>query len=132
MRKGQISFDLMLAMVVAIIFVGSIALVAGVIGDNARLDSIRSQEQQIGNELASVLNSATVLTGGDSFSVTYDVPKIRTANGIVPCIITLNSNDITIVVTDSEIGDITSKIPFVRPSLSPDSLVCGQQMVIPL
>jgi len=130
MEKGQISFDLILIAIVAIVFVGSIALVAGVMGDNAKIDSIRSQERQIGNEIASVLNSATVLTGGNSFSVTYDVPKIRTAEGILPCSITINADSILISVNVPDVGDVSSTIPFAKPAISPDSLQCGQTMVI--
>ena len=117
MIKGQVSLDLMLAMVIAIVFVGSIASVASVMADNAKIDSIRSQERQIGNELAAVLNSATVLTGGDSFSVNYDVPKIRTAdpadNGLpVNCEIQILPSEIEISYTDSKgVATITS-VPF--------------------
>ena len=133
MIKGQISFDLILVMIVAVVFVGSIALVVGVIGDNAKIDSIRSQERQIGNEIAEVLNSATVLKGGDSFSVSYDIPEIRTADPADSsnCNISIGTNDITITYTDSELVVTQTSVPFAIESgviSYPQTLQCGQTM----
>ena len=121
MIKGQISLDLMLAIIIAIVFVGSIALVAGVMADNAKIDSIRSQERQIGNEIAEVLNSATVLTGGDFFSVNYVVPRIRTANLAenarpVNCTIQILTDEIIITYIDLEGVETKTRVPFAIDS----------------
>ena len=135
MRKGQISFDLILTMIVAVIFVGSIALVVGVIGDNAKIDSIRSQERQIGNEIASVLNSATVLKGED-FKVTYAVPEIRTADPNDPsdCTIKIATDEIQITYTDSKSIITQTNVPFAIANWTDFDLTtlptCGGNMVI--
>ena len=119
MNRGQISFDLILIMIVAVIFVGSIALVVGVIADNAKIDSIRSQERQIGNEIAEVLNSSTILIGDPAnpesdFKITYKIPEIRTANPADPknCEIQITPDEIQITHTDSKLTITQTIVPF--------------------
>ncbi len=78
MAKGQISFDFMLAVVAALIFIGSLNVVSGQVTAMQSSASIRQQLHSIGLNLAAVLSSSAALddAGAGYANISYTIPKI--------------------------------------------------------
>lgn len=115
--KGQISFDLALALIVALIFLQSLIGFSENFQTNQEKVNIRLQEKQIIEDIWQALMYAKILDSGD-FNLTHRIPKIFVSKspgpGISPaidCDISVTSTDINITVTQTEYAPIgTSKL----------------------
>ena len=140
MRRGQVSFDLILATVAALIAFGSIAAVSNAIIGLQDESSVRQQLDSIGNSLAAVISTAAVLDDADSASISYTVPKIAVPGEeqLQQCDISIANDKITL---SYDIVDLETGVPrtvivekkFVDPtgmSINPTQTKCGGTVAI--
>ena len=103
MRKGQISFDFIFAIIVVLLFIGSMQVITGQIQETQAEAAIRSQERAIALNVAGVLNGLYSVSEPEAdVTITYVSPQI-----LVPHENLLQSCDIT-VQYDSEASAYTA------------------------
>lgn len=137
--KGQVSFDLIIAILVLLIVV---QLFQGVIADAAASQesiSIRTQQKTIGRELARVIDSAVMLSSSAPefpFEIEYTIPQVYSAGSAVPlgCDIQVTSEKISLeseTLTEPRV-QITTEIDWVAPGLANWSRIaeCGETIKI--
>lgn len=150
-NKGQLSFDVFLAAIFAMLLVQQLNVISGQMNDTSQRISIASQEKTIANNLAAIISSTAALSDdATSFTVAYTVPKIFDANQLSArnCEITIeipnttNSNRPdyqhgTITITYNETNPPTiAVVRFVNsaeldmPSQLPNALKCGDTITI--
>lgn len=118
MGRGQISFDFILAMVVALVFIGGIQLLGNELQAGQRNAAIKAQERAIALELAEVLNSKAMLKDSSQARVSYEVPKLLVPNESVlqGCEIRIGENEIKVyypTMANSEVME-TVKVKLER------------------
>lgn len=103
MKKGQISFDLMFAVISIMLFAQSLNVLAGQMELNQNIISIRTQAKQTANGLAvfaqgmnSISNDADA-----SISVSYKIPKIIISKEeeLENCSVSIGDSTIAVTVT---------------------------------
>ena len=111
--KGQISFDFVMALIIALILIQTLMSFSGNFLANQEKTGIRMQEKQIGNEIHRVLLYAGTLKGSTNLKITHQVPKIflsgptgNAAEAPIPCDITITETDINVVVTPAHYPNI--------------------------
>lgn len=94
MRKGQVSFDFILAIIVALIFVAGIQVLSVEIQEMQRASAIRNQEKAIALQLYGIISTANALSDADTLTVEYKTPKLLVPgeSPLKSCEITLNAN----------------------------------------
>ncbi len=93
MKKGQISLDLMLTVIAAILLGNVFMTFTGELTLSERTTGIRAQQENIANDLLELINQAKVFDETDSnYSINYKVPFIFDSDkrGGQDCNITLN------------------------------------------
>ena len=141
MQRGQISIDLILTILVAMLFVQGMAILMTDVAESQQKISIRSQGRAILNEVARLYTleeelsqSFTAGTGAEicnTVDITYAVPKIR---GIgerrsVDCVIDYVGNQLTLVVTlDSETITVTRDTTPLDGTTFP--IKCGETVTV--
>jgi len=75
MQKGQISLDLILTMIIALIIIGSFSIIITDFKSNQETRLAKEQLDLIGQNTASLLNTAQVLDG--KFVIETTISKIR-------------------------------------------------------
>lgn len=139
MRKGQISFDLMLTIAAIVLFLGSMTAISNNMSENSKETSIKDQERKIAYGLSEVLTASSVLSDGD-FRISYDIPSLYVIGKNDPqsCLITTSSGKMTVSYTDPAIPKIYEvSIDFVEPDpakvnylTAVPKLQCGLPVVI--
>ncbi len=74
--KGQVSLELILAVIVAVMAGSAFSLVGTEIIDMQREASVRHQLDGIGTSLASAISNTALLNDGDTVSVSVSIPMI--------------------------------------------------------
>ena len=132
MQKGQISFDFILAVIVALIFVGGMLLVNDQIVETQKAAAVRNQERAIAIQLHSIISSSTALSDADYFEVKYKIPKLLVPEEqeLQECNIDLDSR--TVEYTLQESGEtISVEIPeFAAAGAMPGQINCGDVLTI--
>ena len=113
MQKGQVSFDLILAVIVALIFIAGLQVVSGNLKEVNTRASVRNQEKLIAMDIYRIASSSRALQDG-SFTVEYKTPKIIVPGKDLPEACTINLSAGT-VSYDLEIGTTTETISVEIP-----------------
>lgn len=145
--KGQVSFDLIIAILVLLIVV---QLFQGVIADAAASQesiSIRTQQKTIGRELARVIDSAVMLSSKEQpefpFEIEYTIPQVYSAKQLISagcvkspdCTCTINiarsaNYDIIGITTQNGDEPITTEIKWISPGGQMPAMECGETIKI--
>ncbi|GEM_PF-3291760 len=130
---GQLSLDLCLTIIFAMLFVEQLSIIWAQTNSSATEISITMQEKEIANNLASIITSAAALSDG-KFSIEYTTPKIMEYSEFSPntCTITINDNDITVSYEKTD-GTVTeAKTSFLKPAgfAVPATAECGETITI--
>lgn len=140
--NAQISLDLMLAITVALIVVGTIGLVASEAMAMQAESGVRDQLDLIGNGLMTVISVSRILNDSTSARVEYDIPKLLVPGEInpQPCNIAIDTANETITL-QYELYDIKTGNPktveVLKEFAYPEGMTietlgpkCGETLVI--
>ncbi len=76
MQKGQVSFDFILAIIVALIFIGGMQLLNAEMQEMQKAAAVRNQEKLIALELYRIISTASALGDADNLEIQYKTQKI--------------------------------------------------------
>ncbi len=96
MRKGQLSFDFVIAMSFLILFLQSfVAFADGLIFDQDMI-SIKAQQGAIISQIEQTILNGNVISGADAASINYSVPEVSAPSGRLrnSCFVSLSPNAI--------------------------------------
>ena len=111
MNKGQISFDLILTIMVVLLFVAEVQLVTSQLQETQKNATVRNQEKAMALNIYSILSTAKALEDGDDVYLKYETDALiapETSGVVQQCKIDLDEGTIT-YTRDGE--TVTSKIP---------------------
>ncbi len=145
--RGQISFDIIFAIIIAFIAVSSIVIVNGEITKMQTQASVRQQLDGIGTGLASVISASEILNDASSAAILIPVPKLMVVGErrTQACDITIAGGQITLEydIIDIETGlavdpltgrstVVTVQKDFKVPAgmTVPASVKCGETLAI--
>ena len=132
MQKGQVSFDLILAIIVALIFVGGIHTLNNQMEGAQRHSAVKNQEKLMALQIHNVVSAAKTMSETDGLIVTFQTKKLLVPGDqfLGECFIDLGANTISypldgapVVVDIPDYGDTSG---FSIPA----SVVCGEALVI--
>jgi hypothetical protein len=133
MQKGQISFDLILAITVALIFIGGIQTLNQQMGGMQRHSAVKNQEKLIALQVHNVISTAKTLSDADDLTVSFKTKKLLVPGGqfLEECLIDLGTNKISytldgvpVVVNIPDYGDTTGL------TLPAGQIHCGELLTI--
>ena len=93
MRKGQLSFDFVIAMSFLILFLQSfVAFSDGLISDQDVI-SVRAQQAGILNQVEQTIMNGNVISGAGAASISYLVPVVKSPSGrqVNSCFVSLGN-----------------------------------------
>jgi len=138
--KAQISLDLMLAITVALIVIGTIGIVSNEATEQQKIAGIREQLDSIGTELSSVISTSMIFNDASQATVEFDVPEILVLGKMKPqpCKIQIAGKKI---ILSYELFNLETGIPetisvskeFAEPvgmALPIPSIKCGEKFII--
>jgi hypothetical protein len=104
MQKGQVSFDLILAIIVALIFIGGIQLLNTQMQQMQKESAVKIQERAIALNLYRAIASAHALRDG-YMEVNYKTERliVPEESALQPCTIDLDSENIASQATQMQI-----------------------------
>tara|TARA_Y100000310_G_scaffold345396_1_gene464439 strand:- start:5367 stop:5780 length:414 start_codon:yes stop_codon:yes gene_type:complete len=76
MQKGQVSFDLILTVIIALIFIGGMQVLNSQMQDSQKVAAVRGQERLIGLHLFHFVANASSLSDADDLEINYTTRKI--------------------------------------------------------
>ena len=117
MNRGQISFDFMIAIMAALIFVAALQGIAAAMQQSQSGISIRNQETAIAYSISELITNSAAFSDADNFSVEYKIPYLRVFGKSEPqnCSISVSSGSI-IVSYSGEEGVFTQSIDIAVPA----------------
>ena len=112
MRKGQISFDFMLALIIITVFTQTLIGLSSQFKETQDIITIRAQEKQIAIDLARIINYNKTLDPAATTSMNYKIPYIYVGGYGVPvgCDIDVGSSEITVTVDSSHYPELAEPI----------------------
>jgi hypothetical protein len=133
--KGQVSLELILAVIVAVMAGSAFSLVGTEIIDTQSEASVRHQLDGIGTSLARTISNAAFLNYADDSEVSVDIPMIAVAgsSALQSCTIRIgggaNNNEIDLIYAPKS---VTVKKKFVPPAgmTVPAAATCGGTLTI--
>jgi len=131
MRRGQISFDLILAIIIALVFIGGMQLINTQMQEMQKHSAVMGQEKIIALELHRLISVASTLSDADRLEISYGTRRIIVPEEALlqPCDISLSAGTVSYVL-EGQI--ISAEIPeFQSTGISiPSTLQCGEMLVI--
>jgi uncharacterized protein (UPF0333 family) len=96
--KGQISFDFIIAVTVALTLILSVSFISEGIQSQQKTASVSVQAKNIALNVAKVINAYEKLAERNETGTTikYDVPKIKTNDGEIDCAVSVESGRVTV------------------------------------
>lgn len=133
--KGQLSFDVYFAIIFALILVSQVSTVSDQFRSSSNEIGISTQEQQIGNSLAAIINSTQALSEGKAFTVDYTIPKIIDSEKLnaQSCDIDIDAFEIKIYYPGKASAEkIQATVPFndIAGASIPTTANCGDKITI--
>ncbi|MBN2127437.1 MAG: hypothetical protein JW703_03525 [Candidatus Diapherotrites archaeon] len=125
MNKGQISFDFIFALLVAISLISALAVITQDIAEQQKNASITAQAKKISLEVARIVSLKETIEDYD-YTLSYYIPKINVPGERIQmdCEINVAGNSVTVTA-----GSITASTPIQRNGLSnPLTFNCGNKM----
>ena len=116
MQKGQISFDLILAITVALIFIGGIQALNQQMDGMQRHSAVKNQEKLIALQVHRLVSTAKTLSDADDLTVSFKTKKMLVPGeqSLGDCVIDFSTNEISysldgvpVVVNIPDYGDTT-------------------------
>jgi len=129
MHRGQISFDLIMAILFALVFFSAFSVLGTQIVELQKDTAIRLQLKQIALDSSQIISSAKSLENSDSFLLSYDIPKI-----IVPgeskykkCSVSISGGTVT-----ASFGNIQETSAYSEPlgASIPSQIDCGKTLEV--
>jgi len=139
MKKGQLSLDLMLTIIVALLLVQVFITFTEQLTDTERSNGIRAQEENIGNDLLELINQTKMFDeyGKSDFNITYKAPYLYDPDkrGGQDCNITItktSSPDINIsyVANNLEMITVIKDLNFNFVNTTKLYYKCGQTIIL--
>jgi hypothetical protein len=136
MKKGQVSFDIGLAIIALLIVIQGINGITLQMEDSTTEISIRAQEKQIALDLARVLSYKEAIEekGTDNYSIEYVVPKIFVKDKGYPieCEIEVTADEISVIVNNTHYFEMIEgkeiKTTIERNGNAITTMKCGEQI----
>lgn len=76
MQKGQVSFDFILAIIVALVFIGGIQVLNQQMKDVQRYSAVKNQERLMALQIHGVVSTAKTLSDAEYLTVTFQTKKL--------------------------------------------------------
>ncbi len=139
MKKGQISLDLMLTVIVAILLASVFGTFTAELISSERATGIKAQEQNIANDLIELINQAKMFdeNGDSNFHVNYKAPFIFEPNkrGGQDCNITIKRTQppyiqISYYTNDLNAVLVQKDINFYFENTTDANFGCGQMIIL--
>lgn len=129
--KGQISIDLIFAIIITFVFAGAMQAVISGMNETQSKISVINQQKEIGNNIAEILTTGKSLEDGQSFKINYLIPAVIVfGNTETGCDIRILQNEITISSIFNE-NKITSSIKHAAGIIPQNSILkCGDYLEI--
>ena len=138
MRKGQLSFDFVIAMSFLILFLQSfVAFSDGLISDQEVI-SVKAQQAGILNQVEQTIMNGNVISGAGAASITYLVPAVKSPSGrqVNSCFVSLGNvagaTRITISIDLEGAGTltITKDVALSNLNLPAGNTNCGSTLTL--
>ena len=130
--KGQISIDLILAIIITFVFAGAMQSVISGMNETQSKISVINHQKEIGNNIAEILAMGKSLEDGQSFLVKYSIPDVIVFGDIeTGCEIRILPDEITITSVFKE-NQIASSVKHTAgiANLQKTALKCGDYLEI--
>jgi len=131
-KKGQISLDLILAIIITFIFASTMQTIIAGMNESQQEISVINQQKEIGNKILNVLNSEKTFSDSENFNVKYLVPNIIVLGDKESgCNIAITSSVISISSTFNEknIGTVITHNANLSKLVNPN-IKCGEYIEI--
>ncbi len=142
--KGQISFDFVIALSIALILLSTLMVFSDNFLMNQEKASIRAQEKQIAHEINQLLLYSSTLKNGTSYKIVHTVPKIflsgppgNSAETPIKCNIDINATNITITVNNTHFQKLQATDTIAQTIDNTSKIIpaaysnCGSTITIP-
>lgn len=128
-KRAQISFDFILTIVVALVFVGAMQVFVTQIQESQHSLSIRAQQRSALLELYSVASAANALSDADSMHIEFQTPKILAGEKQGKCSYIISNNKIA--VSYEALGEtFEEEISVKMPMSGTTEIPCGENLSI--
>jgi len=132
--RGQISLDFLLAMILTMVAISTVAVVGAQISEMQKQSTVGRQLDLIGTELASAISLSALLSDSDTANLTFDLPYIAVPGqaNLQECEIDILGDTLTLGYPDnvSPIASASKKFEMPAGMTLPGSAKCGDTITI--
>jgi hypothetical protein len=133
MQRGQVSFDFILAIIVALIFIGGVQALGGQMEEMQSMAAVRNQEKIIALNVYRLVSTASALEDADRLDVSYGTGKllVHGEKALQQCTIQLTTTPPQInYALDGAIVSVEIPTPNTSGLNLPDAVGCGETITI--
>ncbi|MDP6671126.1 MAG: hypothetical protein QGI60_04905 [archaeon] len=133
MQKGQVSFDLILAIIVALIFIGSIQVVNQEMDVLQKYSAVKNQEKLMALQIYGVVSTAKTLSDADNLTINFKTKKLLVpgAQVLEECLIDFVTNTISYTLDETDVSvDIPDYGDTSGLILPTPQITCGEVITI--
>ncbi len=123
--KGQMSFDLIFALLFAMILISSITMITQNISEQQHDNTIKTQLKKISLEVARIILLTKTIEQYDDYEIQYYIPKIIEPGKRTPLDCEIKINQTQVTVTSGTINETTPIKLDTNPNLT---FNCGEKM----
>ncbi len=137
-QRGQLSFDLMFAILALLIVIQALNTMAQSISEISTLMSVKQQELQIAQQVADVVRRSEAFSDG-TVQISYKIPKISVSGFSAPvgCDVRIELDSVTVSVDGLALGISDDPDPILQSApigtgstLNNPNLHCGGDLTI--